>query len=315
MGSWPVIRRRLPAAAFSLAAIVLCALQASALAAQDDQATASALLNTPDQVFTDVLHQSIGAPARADLGPEAAVRLGNDLLIIPHDPAVRMLAVEGKTPPPGFLALLMGSAGLDAVGTVRFVPAGFVDSDSIRQWTAADMLDSLSETVERGNADRISEGLPERQVRRWIRPPHYDPAAHTVSWAALIVPKSAPRESDGETIFHGLAFGRDGYIELTIPASVEQAYTVSGMVETFLMGVSFRPGKAYPPPQDAPPHQPGAGLAAAMGMDSLHKVRDQGSFWTSDLLMPGVGAGVAGVGAISLFFYIQRHLRRIARRV
>ena len=86
------------------------------------------------------------------------------------------------------------------------------------------------------------------------------------------------------------------------------------MVDAFLRGVAFRPGKTYIEYQSADPRSP-AGLAGTMGIDKLHKARDQSSFFASDVLIPTVGAVVATIGAISLFFYVQRHLRRLARRV
>lgn len=115
-----------------LVAMLLLASAAGSMAAPDasDKAPAS-----PDQVFTDVMRQSIGAPMKADLGPEAAVRLHEDLLLVPHDPAVRLLTVQHKTIPADFLAMLAGPAGVETPGYVRFVPSGFVDSNEALAWT------------------------------------------------------------------------------------------------------------------------------------------------------------------------------------
>lgn len=128
-----------------------------------------------------------------------------------------------------------------------------------------------------------------------------------------MIPESAPKESDGEIVFHGLAFGRDGYIELTAEASVEGADAVGAMVDSFLLGVSFKPGKTYADFQKGDRVAP-KGLAGAMGINSLHKAADHSSFWSSDVIVPVVGGLVALIGVIALYFYIQRYMRRLARR-
>jgi hypothetical protein len=38
------------------------------------------------------------------------------------------------------------------------------------------------------------------------------------------------------------------------------------------------------------------------------------SFWGADTVVPIAGGVVAGIGALSLLIYIQRYLRRYARR-
>jgi uncharacterized membrane-anchored protein len=307
MGNRSVIRR-------CLAVVVICLIAATAAAAPKGQGDAPAASEMPDQIFADAMRQSIGAPARADLGAQAAVRLENGLVLVPHDPAVRLLRVNNKDVPPDFLGLILTSKGMDALGYVRFIPAGYIDANAALEWTADDILDSLRDTVEHANAQRQKQGLPEREVRRWVRPPHYDADGHTLSWAALIIPKSAPRESDGEIIVYGLAFGREGYIQVSIPSSVEDADYTEQMVDSFLLGVSFKPGKTYADYQSGDKRAQ-SGLAGAMGIDMLHKAQDRSSFWSSDVLIPAVGALVATIGAFSLFFYVQRHLRRMARRV
>lgn len=297
-----------------LAALVICGFAVSASAAPDVEPDSPEAPVSADQVFADAMRLSVGAPARADLGTEATVRLQDGALVVPHDPAVRLLRVNGKDVPADFLALLITSKGMESPGYIRFVPAGFIDANAALGWTADDMLDSLRDTVEQANADRIAKGLPEREARRWIRPPHYNAELHTLTWAALISQKSAPRESDGEIVMQGLVFGRDGYIQLSIPSSVEEANEIGATMDSFLVGVAFKPNKTY---QDVLPNDPRApeGLAGAMGLKSLHKVREQSSLFSADVLVPTVGAMVAAIGALSLFLYVQRHMRRLARRV
>lgn len=294
-------------------AIFLSAMLSPVALAASPKGSAADLLETRDQVLVSAMRQSIGAPARADIGDQATARLSEDLLFVPQEPAIRLLTVSGTPVPPDFEALLVGSQGMDAPGFIRFVSAGFIDSDAALAWTADDILASLRDTVEDGNPDRAKNNQQQREARRWVRPPHYDPENHQLSWAALILPKSAPRESDGEITYHAIAFGREGYIELAIVTSVEQAEEVGRMADRFLVGLSFRPGKAYGDALPTDPRAPG-GLVAAMGLDQLHKAEVRGNFLAGDMVVPVAGGIVAAIGALSLFVYIQRHLRRESRR-
>jgi uncharacterized membrane-anchored protein len=311
----PWRRLRLPPLRLAIA-LLLASLACRDVAAEprSQGKEASGLLGTTDQAFADAMRQSIGAPARADLGDQATERLDGQPVLVPRDPAIHLLTVTQHPVPDGLMALLLlGDDAMNALGYIRFIPAGFIDSDAALAWTADDFLDSLRDTVAADNAARVRQGLQEREVRRWIRPPRYNPESHQISWAALIVPKSAPRETDGEITFYAVAFGRQGYIQLSTVTSVEQADGVGRMADTFLDGLNFVPGKTVRDVQSSDPRAPG-GLAAAMGIVTLHKSRDDSSFWSSDTVIPTAGGLVASVGALSLFFYIQRHLRREARR-
>jgi uncharacterized membrane-anchored protein len=286
---------------------------ATALGASPDAGPAARPAETPDQILVAALAQSIGAPARANIADQATVRLQDPLTFVPPLAAARLLGVLKVSVPPDFQGLLLGSEGMAMPGLIRYVPAGFIDSDTALAWTADDFLSSLRDTVARDNPARVKQGLEEREARRWVQTPHYNPEAHQLSWAALILPKSAPRESDGEVTVHAISFGRQGYIELTVVTSLEKATEIGQMADSFLDGLTFRPGKAY---ADSVPADKRAfgGLAAAMGLDSLHKSRADSSFLNSDIVIPVAGGIVAAIGAFSLFIYIQRHLRREARR-
>jgi uncharacterized membrane-anchored protein len=285
-----------------------------ALAASPGQGSAPGMLETVDQAYASALRQAVGAPARVDLAGQATARLQEAMLVVPKDPAARLLAVLDRPVPPDFAGLLLGAEGLEAAGTIRFVPAGFVGADDALSWSPADMLSSLNDTIERTNAARIRQNLEPREARRWIAAPRYDPETHQLVWAALIVPKSAPREAEGEITYHAIGFGRYGYIELSVVTSVEKAEVIARMADLFLSGLSFAPGKAFGDAQPSDPRSP-SGLAGAMGIDSLHEAVAESNFWGSDSMVPLVGSGVAMVGALGMVIYINRHMRRLRRRV
>jgi uncharacterized membrane-anchored protein len=294
-----------------IVAALLSGMLITAASANQDSATEE--IQTLERAFSSALRQSIGSPARADLGNQATIRLADGLLIVPKEPAAKLLTVTDQPVPPDFAGLLLGSEGMEARGIIRFVPAGFVDSDAALAWTPDDLLFSLRATVEHENPDRVKASLPEREARRWIEPPHYNPESHQLSWAALILPKNAPRESDGEVTYYGLGFGREGYVQITVVSSVQKADAAEHMVDDFLAGLNFVPGKAYGDAAPGEPRPPG-GLANAMGIDRLRKAEASGGFLASDTVVPVAGGIVASIGALSLLLYVQRHLRRESRR-
>jgi uncharacterized membrane-anchored protein len=286
----------------------------AALAASPVPGATPQILDTPEQAYLSMLRQATGAPALAGLAGEVTVRLQENLVIIPKDPASQFLTAVGRGVPPDFVGLLIGAEGMDAPGGIRFVPAGFVDADEALRWTPEDILASFNDTVARANVERAKLNQEPREARRWIAPPHYNPELHQLSWAALVVPKSAPRETDGEIVYQAISFGRDGYIQVSVVTSVQKADEIGRMMNIFLAGLNFLPGKAYGDVQPADPRSK-TGLAGAMGIDSLHMVEIDTNFWASDLMVPVVGSGVAAIGALGLMIYIYRHKRRLRRRV
>jgi uncharacterized membrane-anchored protein len=308
------LMRRIPTVIrLVLATLLSCIVGGVALGASPDTSLPAPRFLTSDQILASALRQSIGAPTRVPIDDQAVERLSDDLIIVPREPGSQLLAISGKLFPPDLEFLLLGSEGLEAPGIVRFVPAGFIDSDVALRWTSDDMLSSLDSTVMRGNADRLKKKKQELEARRWVLPPHYDPETHQISWAALVIPKSAPRDSDGETTYHAVAFGRDGYVELSIVSSMQKADVISHMMDNFLTGLTFVPGKAYGDVVSGD-RRASDGLAGAMGIDSLHKAPSVGGLWGTDTMIPAAGGVVATIGALGLLIYIRRHMRHEARR-
>jgi len=295
------------------ALLLLGAVHAGAATEPPAQGPANGVFQTPAQAYTEALRQSVGAPARAPLGSDAFVRLSEELIIVPHDQAARLLTLWDLPVPPDFTALLLGSKGMASPGIIRFVPAGFVDATEAAAFNADDLQSSLSDTIERGIPERIEQQLPELEVRGWVRPPRYDPEAHQISWAPLILPKAAPLGTDGEITFNAIGFGRHGYIKLSLATSVQEAAEAGQTFDTFLAGLGFQVGTAYGDVQPTDKRAPG-GLAGALGMDSLHKARNPVSFWMSETFIPTVGGVVACIGAISLLIYVRRNTYKEARR-
>lgn len=268
---------------------------------------------TPAQALIEAMRHSIGAPAQAGLGDQATVRLDADLIIVPHDQATRLLKIWDIPVPPDLVALLLGPKGMDAPGIIRFIPAGFIDAAEVLRWTQEDLLASLGDTIEARNPERVTKELPELEVRDWVRPPHMDARTSQMSWAALILPKTADPDTDGEVTYYAVGFGRHGYIQVSMTASFQDASEIGQLLDTFLIGLTFHPGDAYGDVQPADRRSP-RGVGGVLDIDQLHRVRNTVGFWSSDLVLPYVGGAVALVGVLSLLIYLRLHLHRDAER-
>jgi uncharacterized membrane-anchored protein len=284
----------------------------SAAEPQADEGAATAE-TTVNEVLAAVMRQASGVPARVALGERASLRLSEELYFLPVQSARKLMLMTGGQIPPDTLGLLLGPEGLEMAGPVRFIPAGFIDPGTIQAWTDEDILASLRDSVLQGNVERVRNGQTPLEARAWIQPPQYDPQTHHLAWAALIVAQNAPKNSDGEVLYNAIAFGREGYIQLSMAAGVQKAETLKRLTAAFLGGLTFAPGQGYPEaaPKDA---QPANGLAKAMGMDSLHKAPIFRNFWGSDVIIPVSGSVIAAIAVLTLVVFRIRYTRKEARR-
>ncbi len=265
-----------------------------------------------NSLFIAVTHYSYSAPARVELGEQAVVRLPEPMYLMTDlDTSLKVLKLQQVPVPEHLLGVVHAPMETDsqAWGTVEWVPSGAIDADDMQAWSATDMLASLQDTVARQNKEHPDHQL---EVRGWVQPPTYDPATHQVTWAALVIPAGSPKDSGGVVTYNGVAFGREGYIRISLVATTEQARTAETVVKNFLHGLTFNPGKGYD--VLAPKTREGNALAGVMRMDDLHRAPIKLPSVFADKLVPLVGGGIALVAALALAIYGFRYRRKEARR-
>lgn len=265
-----------------------------------------------DSLLTAVTHYSFSAPARVELGDQAVVRLTEPMYLLTDlDTSLKVLKLQQIPVPEHLLGVVHAAMQTDshAWGTVEWVPSGSIDADDMQAWSASDMLASLQDTVARRNKENPGRPL---EVRGWVQAPNYDPATHQVTWAALIIPQDSPKDSSGVVTYNGVAFGRDGYIRISLVSTVERARVAEAVITDFLHGITFNPGKGYD--VLAPKAREGNALARVMRMDDIHRAPIKLPSVFADKLVPLVGGGIALVAALALAIYGLRYRRREARR-
>lgn len=271
-----------------------------------------------DAAFQAAMRQAIGGPERAAIPDEASYTVPMDFAAVPPKEGGALLAALGMPVPDGLAGVLLGADGVDSPGTVRFVKSGFIDADGAIAWSADDILSSLDDTIQARNADRVKSGLLPLEARRWVLEPSYKPESHVITWAALVVAKDSPPNTEGMIEVHAISFGRDGYVELVFPTSVERADFYAAIAEEFLSSIRYAEGKGYGDATSSDKRAP-RGLAGAMGLLSLHHYRAptdaDGGSGLSDGVIPIVGGGLAVVALLAGLAMFVRYRRSITRRV
>jgi uncharacterized membrane-anchored protein len=274
--------------------------------------TANAERESIENLSRAVTHYSYSGPARVELGDQAVVRLSEPMFLLTDlDTSLKVLKLQQIPVPEHLLAVVHAPTETDmqSWGTVEFVPSGSIDADDMQAWSATDMLTSLQDTVARENKEHPEHPMT---VRSWIQPPTYDAATHQVTWAALIIPQASPKDSGGVVTYNGVAFGRDGYIRISLVSTVERARVAEALITDFLHGLTFNPGKGYD--VLAPKAREGNALARVLRMDDFHRAPIKLPSMFADKLVPLVGGGIALVAALALGIYALRYRRREARR-
>ena len=120
--------------------------------------------------------------------------------------------------------------------------AGYVTVDDWTNVNANEMLKSISETTEAGNADKKARGIAPLHVIGWLRAPTFDRTTKTVRWAI-----NARDDSKNEPIVNSVALvlGRHGYEELTWVSKQSEYRPHGGMLDRVLRGDRFNPGARY----------------------------------------------------------------------
>lgn len=277
---------------------------------------AATKLTQVDAAFQEAMRQATGGPARAEIAGQATFAVPMDFVAVPPTQGTALLASLNIPVPDDLAGVLLGIDGVDSPGTLRFVKSGFVDADGAIAWSADDLQSSLDDTIRADNADRLKRGLLPLEMRRWVTEPHYKPESHVLVWAALIVPQGSPANTEGTIEVHALAFGRQGYVELTFPTSVERADYYTMIADQFLSTLRYAGGAGYGDVTPSDKRAPN-GLAGAIGAMSLHHYHppNGGGAGMGDQTILIVGSGLAVVALLGGLTIFVRYRRSITRRV
>jgi len=194
--------------------------------------------------FADGKRVMVRGPSTVELRDQAKLALPNGYVFIPKPEAARMMRAIGNSTGDDFIGLIFPEAGRDWFVSVQFDDSGYVKDDDAKDWNADELLQSLKDGTEAGNAERAKVGAAPLKVTRWIEVPAYDAATHRLVWSAEAV--LADREDPDPTInYNTYALGRDGHISLNLVTTEADVEADKPAARELLEAISFNDGKRY----------------------------------------------------------------------
>nr|WP_156117568.1 DUF2167 domain-containing protein [Collimonas arenae] len=207
----------------------------------------------------------VEGPSKIALGDQATFSLPQGYGFVPSSAAARYLRAVGNViDDKSLLGVIVPTAkNGDWFATVEYKKEGYVRDDDARDWKADDMLQSLREGTEQGNASRKERGIPEIEVGGWAEAPAYDSTTHRLVWSLIIHDKGAMANDDKTGVnYRTLALGRDGYLTLTMVTALSSLALDKPIANSLLAAIDYHQGKRYADFKASTDHVAEYGLAA-----------------------------------------------------
>lgn len=160
------------------------------------------------------------------------------------------LLVEAWGNPPGMSALgMIVPAELSPLDqkqgwgvVITYAEEGYVEDDDADDIDYDELLETMQESTEAENEERVRQGYGAVHVVGWAEPPHYDGARNSLYWA-----KELDFEGQAE---HSLNYairvlGRRGVLELNAVAGLSQLAQIKPEMEKIFPLVEYQPGHRY----------------------------------------------------------------------
>jgi uncharacterized membrane-anchored protein len=124
---------------------------------------------------------------------------------------------------------------------LEFAKIGYVTDDDWGELDPKVILESLNESVEDSNEERVRNGYGALHVKGWVTAPRYDAERRIAFWAIEL------QMDTGETIINSsaLKLGRYGFMGITLIVEPERFAGSSANLETMLATHAFNQGHSY----------------------------------------------------------------------
>jgi len=306
-------------------ALVLALLPAAASRAQDAQHAPAARTQAQDDAqggaddpaAHDPAARAWQAAAQAmQRGPhtvalreQATLKLPEGFGFVPTREAAALMEAMGNDVGANFIGLVMPLAeDQDWIISVDFDPAGYIEDEDAKHWDADELLASLKEGTEAGNARRVRLGIAPIEVTRWIEPPSYDDTTQRLVWSAEARDKGAPAGADDTVNYNTYVLGREGYVSLDLITTTSAVDAHKPIAKRLLGEVAFVDGKRYADFNASTDKVATYGLAALVGGVAAKKLgllAVLGAFLAKSFKLVAVGA-VAAAAAMRRAFARKR---------
>jgi uncharacterized membrane-anchored protein len=182
-------------------------------------------------------------PVAINMLDQAVLQLPAKQIFIPMPEAGRVMRAMGNQIDDSYLGLIFPAEG-DWMVVARYEKAGYIKDDDAKEWNADELLTSLTDGTESGNAERRERGIPEMKVDGWAEKPAYEAATHRLVWSVITKNKQGADDDPGVN-YNTYALGREGYISLNLVTSLKDVYMQKDLARNLIGNLEFSDGKRY----------------------------------------------------------------------
>jgi uncharacterized membrane-anchored protein len=187
----------------------------------------------------------VHGPSTIAFRDQAKLELPAGYGFVPHDEAAALMRTIGNRTGDDFIGLIFPEdQSRPWFVSVAFEDSGYVKDDDAKNWNADELLQSLKDGTEAGNAERAQLGIPALQVTRWVEEPKYESSRHQLVWSAEATLKD--REDPDPTInYNTYALGREGHISMNLVTTASTVDIDKPAAQALLSALEFNDGKRY----------------------------------------------------------------------
>ena len=246
-------------------------------------------------------------PEQVKLGEQGKIDLPAGYQYIPIPEAQRLMRAFGNRTGTTFQGLVLSARDENWLTVIDFKKTGYVKDDDARDWKADELLQSLKDGTEEGNADRLQRGFPELEVVGWVERPAYDATAHRLVWSVLARNKGTPAGGNDSVNYNTYALGREGYYQLNLITGSKEIEDQKKHARALLAALSYEDGKRYEdfnPSTDKIAEYGLAALIAGAAAKKLGLLAAIGVFFLKFAKI--IAVGVAGLAVLAGKFFRRR---------
>ncbi len=180
--------------------------------------------------------------------------------------------------------------------TIDYTDEGHVKDEEAESINYDEMLTELQEATSENSKQRVEQGYETIELVGWAANPYYDQVNKKLHWAKEL----KFGDSELNTLNYDIrVLGREGYVNLTFIANIDQLGLINSDVDKIISSVDFNAGNKYLDFNEDTDRTAEYGIAGLVAGGVLMKAVKLGffaKFWKFILL--GIGALLAGLKKI-----------------
>lgn len=211
-------------------------------------------------------------PATVALRDQATLKLPGGMLYIPAPAATQVMQAMGNRPDERLVGVVFPAANEPWFVAIQFVQDGYVKDSDAQDWKADELLQSLRDGTDAGNAERTKRGFAPLEVVGWAEAPRYDGATHRLVWSASSRERDARAGTPQGVNYNTYALGRHGYISLNLITDLDKLAAYRPHALELLAALEYEAGKRYADFDGATDKVAAYGLAALVAGAAAKKL-------------------------------------------